>query len=366
MPMAPYSAADFDHSPMLVFYEMTQACDLRCQHCRASAQPDCHPEELSPGQSRELVRELTRFARVPLLVLTGGDPLKRWDALGLVRYAVWEGVTVAMTPSATPLLTTDAIGELQRAGLARLAVSLDGANAFTHDTFRGVEGSYQRTLDAIRFARDAGLSVQVNTTVARHNVEQIGAIAELLAPMDIALWSVFFLIPTGRAQAEHRLSAEECEEVFAALQDQSLRRPYAIKCTEAPHYRRFLLQQAKAGAVRTSARGPRPVGTNDGRGVMFVGHTGEIYPSGFLPIRCGRFPQNSLVDVYRDSETFRRLRDADQLQGKCGRCEFRNVCGGSRARAYALTGNAMAEEPDCAYVPARDAVGHSPRVALVR
>jgi radical SAM protein with 4Fe4S-binding SPASM domain len=164
---------------------------------------------------------------------------------------------------------------------------------------------------------------------------------------------VFFLIPTGRAQAEHRLSAEECEQAFARIHAQTRLRRYPIKTTEAPHYRRYLLQQAKVNGAEGRARGPRQIGTNDGRGVMFVSHTGEIYPSGFLPVRCGRFPADSLVNIYQNSLLFQSLRNADGLHGKCGKCEYRNLCGGSRARAYAMTGDALGEEPDCIYQPAR-------------
>ncbi len=349
MPATDYCPQDFDHSPLLVFYETTQACDLACQHCRASAQPQCHPDELTPDQSRQLVRELKQFPKPPMLILTGGDPLKRPDIFDLVRFAVDEGIQTAMTPSATPLLTADAIGRLKAAGLARLAVSLDGADPFTHDTFRGVEGSFRRTLEAIATAEAMELSVQVNTTVARHNVEQIETIADLLDQKRIDLWSVFFLVPTGRAQAAYRLSAEECERAFARLHAQSRRRHYPIKTTEAPHYRRYLVQQAKGAPAGMRPR--RSIGTNDGRGVMFVGHTGHIYPSGFLPICCGKFPADSLVETYQKSELFRNLRDSGLLGGKCGRCEYRNICGGSRARAYAIHGDPLAEEPDCIHIP---------------
>ena len=355
MPVRSYTDKDFPHSPLLVFYETTQACDLECRHCRASAQPLCSPDELTSGQARQLIDQLNGFPKPPMLVLTGGDPLKRPDIFGLVRYAVGSGLQVAMTPSATPLLTADAIAALKSEGLSRLAVSLDGADPFTHDTFRGVEGSYQRTLDAIDAARQIGLSVQVNTTIARHNVDQIEEIAALLDQSGIDLWSIFFLIPTGRAQAEHRLSGEECELAFARIHAQGRIRSYPIKTTEAPHYRRYLLQQAKA--EHSTSRRPRPIGTNDGRGVMFVSHTGEIYPSGFLPVRCGRFPADSLLDVYQNSPLFRQLRDADALGGKCGRCEYRHICGGSRARSYALTGDPLAEEPDCTYQPTGNGAG---------
>jgi radical SAM protein with 4Fe4S-binding SPASM domain len=209
-------------------------------------------------------------------------------------------------------------------------------------------------MEILADARRAGLPLQVNTTVARHNVDQIDAIAELLGGRGIELWSVFFLVPTGRGQADQRLSARECEEVFDRLLHYTRRQPYAIKTTEAPHYRRFVLQQIKGrGIERPGTRGPGHAGTNDGKGVMFISHTGEIYPSGFLPIRCGRFPLDSVIRVYQDAKLFRALRDVDQLGGKCSACEYRQICGGSRSRSYALTGDPLAAEPDCAYIPPR-------------
>ena len=359
----PYSRDDFDHSPLLVFYELTRACDLLCRHCRADAQRHRDPAELTTSQARRLVAELTVFPRPPLLVFTGGDPLKRDDVFDLVTHAVEAGLQTAMTPSATPLVTADAVARLRFAGLHRLAVSLDGAAARTHDGFRRVRGSFLRTLEIIRDAGRCGLPVQVNTTLASHNLAELDATAQLLSGLDgVVMWSVFFLVPTGRAADEsgpRRLSADQMEAAFATLWHHSRRQPYAIKTTEAPHYRRYAA--LRAASVRRAfpgdeapglAAGSRFVGTNDGKGVMFVSHTGEIFPSGFLPIACGRFPFDSLVHVYQKSALFQALRDPERLGGKCGACEFRNVCGGSRARAFALSGDPLAEEPDCAYVPA--------------
>ena len=348
---APYTRDDFDHSPLLVFYELTRACDLLCRHCRADAQRDRDPAEL------------TVFPRPPLLVFTGGDPLKREDVFDLVTHAVELGLTTAMTPSATPLVTAEAVARLKFAGLHRLAVSLDGATARTHDRFRRVPGSFVRTLGIMRDAHRCGLPVQVNTTLASHNLGELDVMAQLLSGLGgVVMWSVFFLVPTGRAadrQAPRRLTAGEVEAAFATLWHHSRRQPYAIKTTEAPHYRRYAA--LRSASVRSAfpddrARGPaaapRFVGTNDGKGVVFVSHTGEIFPSGFLPIHCGRFPFDSVVHVYQKAALFEALRDPDRLKGKCGACEFRGICGGSRARAFAVSGDPLAEEPDCAYVPA--------------
>jgi len=351
-----YTARDFASSPFVAFYEVTRACDLHCRHCRASAQPRRHPNELTTSQSKALLSQFATFPKRPVLVFTGGDPMKREDLFELVEYAVAAGLTVAMTPSATPLVTPEAVRRMKESGVSRLAVSIDGANAATHDAFRGVSGSFQRSLEILADARAAGLPLQVNTTITRRNTHQVDEMAELLAGQRIVLWSVFFLIPVGRGRSEERLSAVECEWVFERLWQQSQRQPYAIKTTEAPHYRRYVLQrlgdpQRQPNANSSERIMRAPLGVGDGRGVMFVSHTGSIYPSGFMPIWCGQFPNDSIIDVYQNSEIFQALRNPDGFHGKCSVCDYRQVCGGSRARAYAVKRDALAAEPDCAYLP---------------
>ena len=348
-----YQNLDFHRSPMLVFYEVTQACGLVCKHCRACAQTDAHPGELSTEDSFRLIDQLAEFPEPPMLVLTGGDPFCRDDIFRLIDHAVRAGLETSITPSATPLVTSEAVQRLRESGIHRMAISIDGANAKTHDGIRGVQGSFVRSLEILSDARQIGLPTQVNTTVTPDNIGQIDALAELLSPLDITLWSVFFLVPVGRAELAVRLSPDECEDAFQKLWDQSQRQPYLIKTTEAPHYRRFSMQQERMSGTSTNGvRTPfRASGLNDGNGVMFVGHTGEIYPSGFMPIECGRYPQQSVVQVYQDSPLFKDLRDANRLEGKCRECEYRTICGGSRARSFALTGNPFAAEPDCAYIP---------------
>jgi radical SAM protein with 4Fe4S-binding SPASM domain len=309
---------------------------------------------LTTEQSLRLIDQLAEFPSPPMLVLTGGDPLKRADICDLIRRAVRHAIDVSITPSATPLVTQDAMKRLHDAGISRLAVSVDGADASMHDAIRGVAGSFDKSLQILADARTLGIPTQVNTTITPRNVAQIDRMAELVADYAIAMWSVFFLVPTGRAQFEPRLSAEECEAAFERLWRQSQRQPYAIKTTEAPHYRRYVIQRRRAKDSNNQvASWPRraPLGVNDGKGVMFINHAGEVYPSGFLPIVCGLFPADNVVNVYQKSLVFRALRDANQLEGKCKVCNFRQICGGSRARAYALTGNPFAEELDCAYVP---------------
>ena len=351
---------DFNERPFIAIWEVTQACDLACVHCRASAQPERHPEELTTAEGKELIDQIASW-KVPVFVLTGGDPIKRPDLFELIRYARTVGVRVSLTPSATPLLTRDVVVRLKEAGLARLAVSMDGASAATHDAFRGLSGSFARTLDAVRWANEVDLPVQINTTFSRRNLGEIDQIVSLMEELRIALWSVFFLVPTGRGKLNDLLSAEEFEGVFEKLHQLSRSATFDIKTTEAQHYRRFVLQnkvaEKRSGIMPSEARvskdeiGRAPRGLNDGKGFVFISHKGEVFPSGFLPLSAGSIREQPLETIYRESPLFRNLRDVSQLEGKCGACEFKQICGGSRARAYALTGNPLGEEPCCAYVP---------------
>jgi radical SAM protein len=328
-------------------------------HCRASAQENSHPDELTTKQSKALIEQVATFPRRPILVMTGGDPLKRPDLFELIRHAAAKGLEVALTPSATPLATLEAFQEAQAAGVRRLGISLDGPDAKTHDAFRGWEGSFERTLQMLSDARQLGLSVQLNTTITRRNFDKVDEMAELLSTHQIAMWSFFFLVPVGRGEQEERISPEQYEIVFERLWRLAQSQPYGVKTTEAPHYRRYVLQHKGdplEGPKRNGGTGRghshrAPLGVWDGKGVMFVGHTGEIYPAGFLPLQCGRFPQSSVVDVYQNHPTFLALRDPNQFKGKCGICEYHNICGGSRARAYAVTGDPLGDEPDCVYIP---------------
>lgn len=363
------ASLDFDQSPFLVIWEVTRSCDLACKHCRAEAVKERHPLELTTEEAKRMMDQVRRFGR-PLFVLTGGDPLKRPDVVELVEYGAGIGLRMAMTPSGTPLMTETVLHRLRQAGLSRLAVSLDGSTPEIHDAFRGVDGSYDWTLRMLRVAREIGLSTQVNTTVSRYNIDDFERLRALMTELGIALWSVFFLVPTGRARPQDVASAEAFEAVFNRMYDLSRTAPFDIKSTAAPQYRRVILQRQVAER-RTGDREGRPEpltaglgfsladgvgrakGVNDGDGLLFISHTGAVYPSGFLPLAAGNVRRDDVVEVYRDAPLFRALRNRDLLKGKCGVCEYRDVCGGSRARAYAMTGDYLESEPFCTHVPAR-------------
>ncbi len=346
---------NFDQAPMLVIWEVTQACDLACVHCRASAQPDRHPAELTTEQGYRLLDEIRSFGE-PLMVFTGGDPLKRPDLFELIRYAVKIGLRTNVTPSATPLLTAEAIERFKAAGISRMAISLDGPDAPSHDDFRGIPGTFERAMFALRHARDIGLDTQLQTTVTRRNMGRLTEMAEIAKEVRTKMWSLFFLIVTGRAAEGDDLAAPEYESVFEFMYELSKTAPFGIKTTEAMHYRRYVAQRIKAehGVTENeNAKGVawRTAGVSDGKGFVFVSHQGEIFPSGFLPVTGGNVLRESLTDVYRNSDLFRTLRDTTQREGKCGICEYQKICGGSRSRAFALTGNYLAEDPRCVYQP---------------
>ncbi len=360
---------DFDQAPFLVIWETTQACDLACKHCRAKAQPNRHPDELNTAEAKRMLEDIRRFGPI-IFVFSGGDALKRPDIAELTAHGASLGLRMAITPATTPLCTPATLEELHAAGMSRLAVSLDGATAAVHDEFRQVVGSFAHGLRILRTARDVGLSTQVNTVVARHNLNDFSVMADLLTDVGIVLWEVFFLVPVGRAHAEDVPGADAFETVFHNLYDLAKTVPFDIKATAAPHYNRVVLQRKRAerragdrnessdvltdGAVHSLKDGiGRARSVNDGDGFLFVNHTGEIFPSGFLPKSAGNVRTHDLVDVYRNSELFRKLRDKSLLKGKCSVCEYKVVCGGSRARAYAVTGDPLEAEPFCAYVPKR-------------
>ncbi len=354
---------NFNETPFIVIWEVTRACQLHCLHCRAQAQKMRDPRELTTKEGMELIDDIVSMDR-PLLVFTGGDPLEREDLFDFIRYGTESGLAVSITPSATPKVTKDAIRRAKEAGLTRWAFSLDGSTAAIHDRFRGTKGSYDLTIQSLKILQDLNIPIQLNTTVTRYNLNDLHRIADIAEQFNTVLWSVFFLVPTGRARVEDMVTADEHERVMRWLFEQSHMRSFDVKTTEAPHYRRVVLQHRQTETVTDSLSfsqdrgfhlfdGPLRAakGVNDGNGFAFVSHQGDIYPSGFLPIVAGNVRQQKLSDVYRNSPLFKELRDVSLLKGKCGRCEFRSICGGSRSRAYALTGDYLESDPTCVYQP---------------
>ena len=350
---------DINRDPIVVFWEVTLACALACSHCRAQAQPKRHPLELNTQEGFRVLDELASFDHPPIVVLSGGDPFMRRDLFQLVEYGKRLGLPMSVAPSATALVTRKRLQRLKELGVSRISLSLDGSNAKAHDDFRGVIGSFQRTLDAMAASADVGLEFQVNTTVTRRTLRDLPHIADMLADSGTVLWDLFFLVPTGRAQSEDVISAEDHEQVFNWLYDLSSAAPFQVKTTLGMHYRRVQLQR------RLAEQGQRPeeltsqqvrelyrgVPSNDGKGIMFISHLGEVLPSGFLPIPSGNARRDSLVELYRESPLFKSLRDPIHLKGKCRQCPFNVICGGSRARAYAMTGDPLQAEPCCVFQP---------------
>ncbi|MEP4076689.1 radical SAM protein [Haloferula sp.] len=349
-PSIPQTKDPFAERPFLVFWEVTRACALACQHCRAEAQPRRHPDELDEAEAFALVDQLAEL-KPPMLILTGGDPMMRRDVLAIARRATDAGIRVGLSPAGTNRLMHFDFKAIRESGIERISLSLDGACKETHDAFRGVKGTFQRTIAAVEMAHAAGLSVQINTTLTRSNLHEFDAFRDLMFELKPAMWSVFVLVPTGRADADDVPEPEALESIFEQMADLVGKAPFAIKTTEGHHFRRVLAQRGKGG--NKGRQGMRsPLGIRDGRGVMFISHTGVVSPSGFLPFECGTVRESHPAWIYRKHPLFVSLRDSDALGGKCGRCEFRKICGGSRARAYGVSGDAFAEDPSCSYQPA--------------
>jgi radical SAM protein len=366
---APRTKLDLDERPILVFWETTRACLLACRHCRASAMPEPLPGELTPEEGRDFVRSLTEFGRpYPVLVLTGGDVLMREDTFALARLASALKVPVALAPSVTPKLTIDAVGRMRAAGIKAVSISLDGATAATHEGIRGIDGHFERTLDAIAMLRKNGFVVQVNTVAMRENVEELPDVAAILRWLGVNVWEVFLLVKTGRGEAMEELTPAENLDLCNFLYDAS-RYGFVVRTVEAPFFRRVVAGRngtppAGVGALygRLSARivellgEPRgeakaqTKGTRDGKGIVFVGHDGDVYPAGFLPQAVGNVRGDRLARIYRESTLLQDIR-AGRFSGRCGSCEFADLCGGSRARAFAATGDPLGDDPACPFEP---------------
>jgi radical SAM protein len=369
-----YLTQDFDQAPFTVAWEITRSCALACVHCRAEAIPRRDPRELTTDEARGFIDQVVEVGN-PILVVTGGDPMMRRDVYDLLEYGVSRGLRMALSPSATALVTRHALARVRDIGVSMVHISLDGSDAQRHDGFRGVSGSFARTMRILRDCRELDLPLQIGTSVTRRNVADLSAIAEIVSEMGARVWSLFFLVPTGRGRVEDMITPEEQEATLHWLYTLSRGAPFHVRTAANPAYRRVVIQRRRAEERASHATGPDadgPItweqtgagysfrqasaptgrGVNDGNGFCFVSHIGEVYPSGFLQLSAGNVRERSLSDIYRDSPLFCELRDSSLLKGACGLCEFRSVCGGSRARAYALTGDYLASDPSCPYTPA--------------
>lgn len=373
---------DLNQRPFMVIWETTQACDMACRHCRAEAQPLHNPAALNLEEGKALLDQIFDFGTPhPLVILTGGDPFKRADIFDLARYGTEKGLPVALSPSGTPLLNPGNLEKVRDAGCKVISLSLDGSCPEIHDTFRGVPGSFDWTVNGWKTAQSLGIKLQINTTVTRHNLYDLPRIFALAHKLGVMTWSVFFLVPTGRGLTEDEITPEDYEAVMNFLYDAS--KYISLKTTEGHHYKRVVLQRAAlerrgldAAAflhlngtyhrlmegLRAETAGMAPVMPGDrmrrtplhvnaGDGFVFISLLGEVFPSGYLPVSAGNVRKTHLKAIYQDSPLMQSLRNRAELKGRCGACEFNTVCGGSRSRAYAMTGDILAEEPFCAYQP---------------
>ena len=347
---------DYSRAPMNVYWEMTQSCALACRHCRAEAISTPHPNELNHTESLAFVHQIPGFGLpLPMLILTGGDPLARADLFEVIDEARRLNIPVSITPAATPALTREVLVRLKEHGVEGLGLSLDGSTAARHDSIRGVAGTFDLTMKALGWAQELGIPVQVNTLTAAETASDLPGIYEVLKPFGLARWSLFFLISVGRGKVLQPLTPEEGESVMEWIHVTSRVAPFTVSTTEAPSFRRVALEKLREEGLtgeeirRTGAT--RSYGIRDGHGIVFVSNTGDICPAGFLPLPVGNVRKHNIVDMYRDSPLFRQLHDPSLFKDRCGVCDHRAMCGGSRSRAFASTGNPLAADPICLYQP---------------
>ncbi|MCS4541265.1 MAG: heme b synthase [Euryarchaeota archaeon] len=344
-----------EYLPRLIAWELTRACNLACIHCRASAITEPDPNELTTQEAKQLIDNIASFSK-PILIMTGGEPLFRKDIFELTEYGTKKGLRVVLGTNAT-LITPEIAKKLKEAGIKRVTASLDGASPQSHDNFRKVPGAFESTLKGIEACRQAGISLQVNTTVTKQNIEEIEKILDLVIKLGVDAWHVFFLVPTGRGKLieEKELPPEEYERALNWLYDVQKKVNMHVKVTCAPHYFRIMLQRAKAEGttLKLQREGMHAMtkGCLAGTGFCFVSYVGDVYPCGYLPVKAGNVRDLTFKEIWLNSKLFTDLRDTSKLEGKCGYCEFKNICGGCRARAYSRYNDYLAEEPYCMYQP---------------
>ena len=352
-------------APRLVAWEITRACNLACVHCRAAAieQPD--PDQLTTAEGMRLIDQIAGMGQGIILILTGGEPLMRPDVFDLAAHGDRRGLRVVMAPNGT-LITPERARRMVESGIQRISVSIDGATAEAHDRFRGVDGAFEGLLTGLKHAREAGLEFQINTTVTRQNLPQLEKIQDMVQSLGAAAHHIFLLVPTGRGRAltDEVISAREYEDVLGWFYERRDKVDLQLKATCAPHYQRILRQRARAEGRKVDFQsfGLDAVtkGCLGGQGFVFVSHTGQVQPCGYLELDCGQVRRTDFAEIYRSSPIFLDLRDKEKYRGKCGACEYWNVCGGCRARAYEATGDYLAEEPLCLYEPGKRTAKDNP------
>ncbi|NNN20124.1 MAG: radical SAM protein [Acidimicrobiaceae bacterium] len=330
-----FGKLNFSLAPLTLAWEVTRACPLRCIHCRAEAQPNPDANELTTEEGFDLIDDAAAMG-TKVFVITGGDPLARPDIFTLLEKAVSTGMYVGFSPSVTGRIRDGTLEKVAKTGVGTIHISLDGAGPESHDLFRGVKGHFERTIQTIRHAAKLSTKLQVATTVSKHNLSELTSVAQLLEGLADS-WTLFFLVATGRANSNDMLTAKQEEEVLHWLASTTF--PFYVRTVEAPQYRR----------VRAQMGLPITTGVTDGNGFCFISHTGDVQPSGFLPVTAGNIRQQPASHWYRGSQLFTSLRDPAQLGDPCGSCQFAKICGGSRARAWAATKDPLAGDPTCEF-----------------
>jgi len=339
----------------MIAWEVTRQCNLSCIHCRASAQEGLDPNELTTEECLRLLDDIASFSR-PVIILTGGEPLLRKDVFQIARYGSDTGLRFVMAVNGT-LVDEEMARKIQDAGIQRISVSIDGATPENHDRFRQVPGAFEGALQGIRSTKKVGLEFQINTTITRHNSQELAAILDLATDLGAAALHVFLLVPTGRGKElkDQQITAQEYEEILVWFYDQKERSPLHLKATCAPQFYRILRQKARKEGKNVTYQNfgldATTRGCLGGVSFCFISNVGQVQPCGFLELSCGNIREHTLQQIWTNSQIFRDLRDFNNYGGRCGRCEYRKVCGGCRARAYEMSGDLLAEEPYCAYEP---------------
>ncbi|MBI9016836.1 MAG: radical SAM protein [Phycisphaerae bacterium] len=353
-------------SPLLIAWEVTRSCNLNCQHCRAAAKNCVYPNELTTEQCFKLLDNIAGFAK-PIIILTGGEPMLRKDIYEIARHGSDLGLRMVMAPCGM-LIDDEAVKKIIDAGIQCISISIDGANAKSHDEFRRVPGAFQIAMDAIAAAKRHGLPFQINTTITTHNIDELPDIMQMARDLGVVTFNPFLLVPTGRGKelADQELSPEQYEQTLQWLSEKSTETEMQMRVTCAPHYQRIIRQNHKSLADNVEKpkghghrggpgkkHGVQPAGCMGGKSFAFISHTGRVQICGFLETLAGDVSKNDFdfEDIWKNSRFFNEIRDVDSYKGKCGYCEFRRICGGCRARAFALTGDCLETEPFCVYEP---------------